>query len=185
MISSNQKQNDARKFFLLTIACLLFRMIPFRVPNVEPLTAVLMPISSTYGRAAGVLFTIASVLLSDTLTATLGLHTFFTMGAFMVLAIWAGSYFENRKGSVRSYVGFAIIGTLFFDAATGLIIGPIFYGQPMSLALAGQIPFTALHLLGNVVFAATLSPAIDHFLIRKRKRFDLQPITSNLNPKII
>ena len=177
--------NKASKFLLLAVLCLLARLIPFRVPNIEPITATLMPISSVFGRVAGFLFALLSVLLYDTVTGTLGVHTFFTAGAFGVLGIWAGSYFQQKKGTAADYVRFAIVGTLFFDAVTGLLIGPIFYNQSISLALSGQIPFTALHLLGNVVFAATLSPAIHSLLIKKRKKQTTASLLNALNPKVI
>jgi len=34
----------------------------------------------------------------------------------------------------------------------------------------GQIPFTALHLIGNVTFAIILSPGIYNFLIKKKEK---------------
>lgn len=170
MDSHGNQVNKIVKFSLLLISCLLFRLLPFRAPNIEPITATLMPISGAYGKFAGIIFAILSVVLFDSLTGTLGVHTFFTAGAFGLLGFGAGSYFRNRKGTVADYVRFAIVGTLFFDAFTGLLVGPIFFQQSLAAAFYGQIPFTALHLAGNIVFAATLSPVIHHLLIKKRKQ---------------
>ena len=161
--------NKAYKFFLLLLSCFLFRLLPFRAPNVEPITAALMPLGRAYGGALAFFFAVGSILVYDIFTSTLGVHTFFTTGAFGLLGIWSGRYFKGQEAGIASYIRFAIIGTLFFDVVTGLIPGPIFYGQPFAVALAGQIPFTALHLLGNVAFAATLSPVIHYLLIKKRK----------------
>mgnify|MGYP001607800654 CR=1 FL=1 len=177
--------NQTGKFSLLLFFCLLVRLIPFRVPNVEPLTASLMPVSKSYCKFVGVFFAILSVVLYDLLTRTLGAHTFFTAGAFALLAVLAGAYFADRDASRANFVRFAIIGTLFFDASTGLVIGPLLFGQSLTAALVGQIPFTALHLLGNIVFAATLSPAIHYLLTRELKQPVTVPITSSFNPKII
>jgi hypothetical protein len=177
--------NKTYKIFAVASLALLFRLIPVRVPNIEPILASMMPISRVYGAGAGFFFALISVLLYDTLTATLGIHTIFTMGAFSVLGVWAGSYFKHKEISTKSYVGFAIMGTIFFDAVTGLIPGPLFFDQSFSSAIIGQIPFTALHLLGNIVFAVTLSPAINHFLVRKKKTKASEPIISIINPKTI
>jgi hypothetical protein len=177
--------NKAYKFFLLLISCLFWRLLPFRAPNIEPITASLMPISGALGALAGFSFAISSVLMYDLVTGTLGAHTFFVAGAFAVLGIWGGRYFKGREGDTMGYIRFAVAGTLFFDAVTGLIPGPLFYGQSFAAAFAGQIPFTMLHLLGNIVFAATLSPAIYHLLIKKRKPGLKPSLTSSLNPKII
>ena len=180
-----KQTNTVSKFFLLVFFCLLFRLLPLRAPNIEPLTAAIMPLGGVLGSVAGFLFALASVLLYDSITGTLGVHTFFTLGAFGILGIWAGIYFKSHEGNISNYMHFAIVGTLFFDAATGLLVGPIFYGQSFGVALSGQIPFTALHLVGNIAFAATLSPVIHHLLIKKRKRISTVPLIDTLNPKII
>ena len=177
--------NKAYKFFLLLVSCLLFRLLPFRAPNIEPITASLMPISGALGALAGFSFAVLGVFMYDLITGTLGVHTFFVAGAFAVLGIWGGRYFKEHKADTVSYIRFAVWGTLFFDAVTGLILGPVFYGQPFAVALAGQIPFTMLHLLGNVVFAATLSPLIYRLLIKKRKPDVKLSPTNALSPKII
>ena len=76
------------------------------------------------------------------------------------------------------------MGTLFFDAATGLTVGPLFFNQTFISALMGQIPFTAFHLLGNIAFAMILSPAIYKFLIKKKTEQKII-LTTNFNPKTI
>lgn len=172
------------KFSLALILCLLVRLIPFRVPNIEPILATTMPLGKVYGALTGFSFAILNILLYDLITGTLGVQTFFTAGAYGLLGLGAASYFRKNKSSVRNYVSFAIIGTLFFDALTGLTVGPIFFHQSFFGSLSGQIPFTALHLLGNVAFAVILSPAIYNYLIQDRRKE--KPFHYGiLNPKII
>jgi hypothetical protein len=175
----------ANKILAVAFLSLLFRLIPVRVPNIEPILASMMPISGSYGAGAGFFFALISVLLYDVITRTVGVHTIFTLFAFCALGIWSASYFKSKVMSTRYLVRFAIIGTLFFDAITGLIPGPLLFGQPFLSAFLGQIPFTALHLLGNVTFAVTLSPAIHYLLVRKRKRKEQEQIISIINPKTI
>jgi len=172
------------KFVLGLIFCLLVRLIPFRAPNVEPIMAVAMPISRVYGVFAGFSFGALSILIYDLATRTLGVQTVFTAFAYGVVGLWAALYFRKHQGTVGGYVRFAIMGTLFFDAFTGLLVGPIFFHQSFWVSLVGQIPFTALHLVGNVAFAIILSPAIYRLLIKKRQKEKILPITV-LNPKTI
>ena len=172
------------KFFATLILCLLVRMIPFRAPNIEPIMAGTMPIGRAYGAFFGFSFAVLSILLYDLLTHTIGMQTIFTAGAYGLIGLFSAIYFKNRKGNTMDYIRFAILGTLFFDALTGLTIGPIFFHQSFVQSLVGQIPFTALHLLGNVTLAVLLSPGIYNFLIRKRKRESMSAINT-LNPKII
>ena len=49
-------------------------------------------------------------------------------------------------------------------------MGPLFFGMPFIVALVGQIPFTALHLLGNVSFAIVLSPVIERWVLASEKK---------------
>jgi uncharacterized membrane protein YuzA (DUF378 family) len=172
------------KFFVTLFLCLLVRLIPFRAPNVEPIMAATMPVGRIYGALSGFSFAVLSILIYDLVTHTLGVHTIFTAGAYGLVGLASVYYFQEREGKTMDYVRFAIYGTLFFDAFTGLTVGPIFFHQSFVGSLVGQIPFTALHLLGNITLAACLSPGLYHFLIRKRKKEKLSAI-SILNPKTI
>jgi uncharacterized membrane protein len=157
------------KFILGFITCLFIRLIPFRPPNIEPILATQMPFSKAYGAYAGFLFAFFSIVLFDLITQKLGIWTLLTAVAYGVLGLWAAFYFKNRKGGALDYALFAIYGTLFFDAVTGLSIGPLFFGQSFTEAFVGQIPFTAMHLLGNISFALTLSPIIHRYVIENSK----------------
>jgi len=164
--------------------CLLVRMIPFRAPNVEPILATTMPFSRAYGALTGFSFAVLSILLYDMVTHTLGVQTLFTASAYGVLGLWAAYYFKKNKEKKWGYVSFAVMGTLFFDAVTGLIVGPIFFHQSFYQSLVGQIPFTLLHLISNIAFALILSPAIYNFLVRKKKKQTVS-IINTFNPKTI
>ncbi len=172
------------KFAFGVIFCLLFRLIPFRAPNVEPILATMMPVGRAYGMFAGFSFAVLSILLYDLLTGTLGMQTFFTAGAYGIIGLWSAHYFANHQADAWGYARFAVIGTLFFDAVTGLTVGPIFFHQSFVESFIGQIPFTALHLIGNVSFAFILSPAIYNFMIEKKKK-EFVASVNILNPKII
>jgi uncharacterized membrane protein len=152
------------KYVVVLIISFLFRLLPFRAPNVEPILSVQMPFARAYGASAGFAFGFLSIVLYDFATKTLGFWTFFTAGAYGLLGLFAYIYFKWREagGAVRTldYVGFALVGTLFFDAVTGLSVGPLFFHQSFYGAFLGQIPFTALHLVGNISFAFVLSPAL-------------------------
>jgi hypothetical protein len=115
-------------------------------------------------------------------TNKIGVWTLLTAGTYGVLGVWAYFFFKKRTMERFNYVKFAIIGTLFFDAVTGLSIGPLFFGQSFSEAFFGQIPFTAMHLLGNVVFAIVLSPLVYKFII-ENKSFEHTSLINVLNLK--
>jgi len=157
------------KFIFGFIACLLIRLLPFRPPNIEPILATGMPFSKAYGAIPGFLFAFLSIVLYDLVTETLGVWTLLTAGTYGALGFFAFFYFKKYQANALGYASFAVIGTLFFDAVTGLSIGPLFFGQSFMEALVGQVPFTLWHLLGNVSFALILSPAIYNFVIENKK----------------
>lgn len=150
------------------VVCLLIRLIPFRPPNIEPIMATVMPFSRAYGKGAGFLFAFGSMVLFDLLVGKVGIWTFITAIAYGLVGLGATVYFKNKKNTAWNYAKYAIISTILFDAVTGFTIGPIFFGQPFVAAVIGQIPFTALHLLGNISFALVLSPALYTFVIQNK-----------------
>jgi uncharacterized membrane protein len=164
---------DTKKPFTLSIwmiLCLLFRLLPFRPANIEPLLSVQMPFSKVYGPLGAFVFGSFSIFVFDVITHKIGIWTLFTMISYGLLGVGSHYYFKKFSLKTSNYVRFAILGTLLYDAFTGLTIGPIFFHQNFMHAIIGQIPFTLLHLVGNITFAATLSPVIYHLFVRKREQ---------------
>ena len=183
-----EKKNYLKVVLVFTL-CLLARLIPFRMPNIEPILAATMPVGRAHGAFISFSFAVFSILLYDLITSTLGVQTLFTALAYGIIALWSLSYFKKREGTALDYARFAIMGTLVYDALTGLTVGPLFFHQSFIGSLLGQIPFTAFHLIGNVTFALILSPAIYNFMIRKKSlpavAGEKLPIINIPNPKTI
>ena len=175
------QNNNWLKYIIGFTACLLVRLIPFRAPNIEPILATQMPFAKNYGKVVGFFFGFLSIVLFDIITMKVGEWTFVTAFAYGFLGLWASIYFKNKKSTSLNYVKFAVMGTILYDIVTGLTVGPVFFNQPIIQALMGQIPFTLLHLAGNIAFALLLSPLIDYALNKKKK---IHTITK-LNPKYI
>ncbi len=157
------------KYIIGLVIVILLRLLP-HPPNVEPITATLMPFAKSWGWFGGLIFGILAVLSFDVITGTLGVWSLLTVTGYALLGIFAGIYFKKVKGNSRmNYVIFAIIGTIFYDAITGLTVGPLFFGQTFMSALIGQIPFTAYHLAGNIVLAVVVSPLVERWLVENPK----------------
>jgi uncharacterized membrane protein len=153
--------------FLLTLAV---RLLPFRAPNIEPIMAVQMPFAKRYGAISAFLFGFLSIGIYDVFTSGIGVWTLVTAFAYGFVGIGARWFFKNNTSRKR-YALFAVIATILYDAVTGLTLGPLFFGQTFISAIVGQIPFTALHLLGNVSFAVFLSPAIEKWIMKDEIKF--------------
>jgi uncharacterized membrane protein len=154
------------KFVIGWSAVFLFRLIPFRPPNVEPMLATLMPFSKRFGPVGSFFFGFFGIVLFDAITSGWGVWTLVTALAYGALGPASYYFFLKRAASVKNFVSFSIVGTLAYDAMTGLTIGPLFTGQPFMVALVGQIPFTLLHLAGAIVFATLLSPALYRWVVQ-------------------
>lgn len=171
------------KYILGFSICLFVRFIPFRAPNIEPILATQMPIAKSFGKFPAFFFGAFSIFLYDALTSSIGIWTLFTALTYGIIGLWASYYLKNKNNSSVSYIKFAIFGTLFYDAITGLIIGPAFFHQPFVLAIIGQVPFTLWHLLGNIIFAMILSPAVFKFF-KEKSEFKIVSLLKILNYKI-
>ena len=173
------------KFVIGFGCCLSIRLVPFRAPNIEPILATQMPFSKVYGAYFGFIFGFFSIIVYDLITFHFGVWSLITGAVYGLLGIIATSYFRQKENPSRvDYALFAVFGTLLYDALTGLSIGPLFFHQSFTNAFIGQIPFTFLHLLGNVSFSIILSPVIHNF-ISKNKKLETQSIINILNPKTI
>ena len=154
------------KYTIAFITVLAVRLIPFRTPNVEPLMAVLMPFGKVYGAIYAFIFAVLSMFVYDSITSGIGVWTIITALIYGFVGFTSYFYFKNKKSNWKNYALYAVIMTIVYDALTGLTIGPLFFHQSFMVSLVGQIPFTLLHLLGNVSFAIVLSPVIERWAVQ-------------------
>jgi hypothetical protein len=157
------------KYITAFLAVFAIRLMPFRVPNVEPIMTVIMPFGKVYGGLMSFAFGFFSIVLFDSVTSGLGIWTLVTALAYGLLGLGATYFFKNRSGW-KNYATYAVIATIVYDALTGLTIGPLFFHQSFIVSLVGQIPFTALHLLGNVSFAIVLAPLIERWVAKEEEK---------------
>ncbi len=152
------------KYLTGIVVVIGLRLLP-HPPNIEPITATLMPFGKQFGILGGALFGAITVLLYDLFTGTLGMWSLLTVSGFVLLGVASGMYFKKDRGRF-GYLRFAIVGTIGYDVLTGLSVGPLFFGQPFMEALVGQVPFTMYHLAGNILLALVLSPLIEKWVVK-------------------
>ncbi len=150
------------------LVVLAVRLAP-HPPNVEPIMATMMPFAKRGGWFSGMLFCLLAILGFDFLTGTLGIWSLVTAGTYAFLGIVAGFALKGNDNKIRHYVLFAILGTLFYDAVTGIGMGMLLFDQPFLPTVLGQIPFTLWHLSGNMVLSIVLSPALYRWVVSNPK----------------
>ncbi len=126
--------------------------------NVSPLMATELTGSKAYGPLTGGAYGALSIFLLDVFVGRVGLWTVITAVSYGAVGVWGGYFLRSREANAKNFVIASIVGTLAFDLVTGVIAGPVLFGQSWSSAALGQIPFTLRHLAGNIAFAATLAP---------------------------
>lgn len=159
------------KFVIGWTAVFLFRLIPFRPPNFEPMLATVMPFSKRFGIVGSFLFGFLGIVFYDAVTSGWGNWTWVTAICYGLLGVGAHAFFKNREPSVKNFLLFGVPATVAYDAVT-MMIGPVFGNQSFAIALSGQIPFTMMHLLGTIVFSVLLSPALYRWVVQN-ERFEL------------
>ncbi|MDB5187526.1 MAG: hypothetical protein JWO50_46 [Candidatus Kaiserbacteria bacterium] len=166
---SNTENRNTIKYAITWGGVFLFRLIllPWRMPNVEPLMAAVMPTSSRMSVLQSFLFAASSIAVYDAVTSGWGVWTAITAALYGATAIGAHFYFKKFASNRRHFLTYGIIATLAYDALTGFTIGPIFWGQTLSSAIIGQIPFTLMHLAGTILFALVLSPLLARWYARE------------------
>lgn len=152
------------KYFIGLVTVILLRLLP-HPPNVEPVMSTMMPFSKRWGWLAGLIFGAVAILTYDVLTGTLGIWSLVTATTYGLLGMMSGFYLKKKTNKIRHYIGFAIVGTIIYDAITGIGIGMLFFNQTFMVTFIGQIPFTLYHLAGNIVLAATVSPLLYKWVI--------------------
>ena len=154
------------KYVLGWGAVFLVRLIPFRPPNFEPMLATVMPFSKRFGVIGSFVFGFFGIVLFDSVTSGIGMWTVVTAAAYGALGVGAHLFFKKREATRKNFVLYGVLGTLFYDAVTGLTIGPLAFHEAFMTALISQIPFTAMHLLGTVFFALVLSPVLYKWIVK-------------------
>lgn len=152
------------KFVLGWALCFAVRLLPWRPPNMEPVTATLMPFGKTFGALGGALFGFLSIALYDAATSGIGEWTFVTGISFALLGAASHFFFRHRRGTPWEYALFAVPATILYDLLTGVLYTPLRYDMTFSAAFAGQIPFTINHLLSNIVLALVVSPLLQRWM---------------------
>jgi uncharacterized membrane protein len=126
--------------------------------------ASIMPLGRKFGALVGFLFGFLSIFLYDAVTH-FGSWTWIAGITYGFIGAVSALYFSKAKSSIFNFVTFAVGATIFYDLVTGVLFAPIFH-ESMAVALVLQIPFTLLHLAGNVGFAVTLSPILNRWFLQ-------------------
>jgi uncharacterized membrane protein len=159
------------KYILGFIFTIVFRLITpaLGLSNISPLMATELAGTKGFGPVAGGVYGFLSMVILDLIVGRVGMWTLVTGICYGIVGFWGGYYLKSRDAKARNFVLASVIGTLFFDLVTGVLMGPLLFDQSFYSAFVGQIPFTIKHLAGNIFFAIVLAPWFYNKIIENPK----------------
>lgn len=158
---------------MLTTLCYVSRLVFQFLPNVQPVTVILLLITILLGVKDGFIVSILSVLISN-INLGLGVWTFAQIASFSTIIL--------LTGAINRYVSFEQLPLLIMVAYAGLtgylygfiisaVQAPFFGIQNFWAYYLSGVPFDTLHAVGNSGFYAVLAPILIPLIKRLMKNF--------------
>ena len=159
------------KFVVGFLGTLVFRLISplLGLWNVSPLMATELAGSKVYGPWIGGIYGALSIAIVDIMMGKAGTWTIVTSSTYGLVGVFGAFYLKKRTASAKNFIIASVVGTLFFDLVTGVLMGPILFGGSFAIAAIGQVSFTFRHLIGNIFFASVLAPWFYHKIMSNPK----------------
>lgn len=157
---------------LMIALCHVGRLAFSFLPNVQPVTVIVLIITLVMGTVDGLIVGNLSILLSN-LTLGMGTWTFAQLMSYSLLVLITGLIrrYRHSKGFYWMFTVYAGISGYLYGLTISLVQAP-FFGIKRFLPyyLAG-LPFDTLHAVGNAVFYILLAPVLLPLLEKGKIRF--------------
>jgi len=138
------------------------------VPNVQPVTAIIILTGFWMGPAAGLIMAFLTTIVSNMLLG-MGYWTIWQVVAWSIIGLLAG-IIGKYKPEFPAW-GLTIYGFLsgiFFGVVISLTMRSI--GQPFWAYYLAGLPYDINHAISNVIFILILSPVLSTLFRRYKKR---------------
>ncbi|WP_423245851.1 ECF transporter S component [Lactiplantibacillus plantarum] len=152
---------------LLTALCALLRIVKLPIPNVQPVTDIIMLVTLLFGIREGITLSILTILVSN---------IYLGLGIWTLPQIFAYSICTLTIALLRKIT--PIITNFWLQLLTSFFLG-LEYGVAVSLgmALIGSAPafiayytsgflFDIYHAMGNLLFYPLIVPTLRNLLIK-------------------
>ena len=160
---------------ILTALCYVGRMMFQFIPNVQPVTAVLIILTLTLGMTDGFIVAILSIVLTNFLLG-MGPWTIAQIASFGVLIVVTGLvmkpfYSTSQKRGLRIvFALFAFFGGLLYGFVISVISVKLMGINSFWAYYIAGIPFDLMHGLGNASFYLILEPILAPLLLAQKKK---------------
>ena len=156
---------------ILTTLCYISRLLFQFLPNVQPVTVILLLITIILGTRDGLIVAILSILISN-INLGLGVWTIAQISSFTVIILLTGLV-------KTQFTRIPFIGMVIYAGLTGYVYGfvisavqaPFFGIQNFWAYYLAGLPFDTLHALGNSGFYFILAPILIPIMNKFLKKY--------------
>ncbi|PTQ81585.1 uncharacterized protein DUF3816 [Trichococcus patagoniensis] len=156
---------------ILTALCYVGRIVFQFIPNVQPVTAVLIILTLTMGMADGFIVAILSIILTNFMLG-MGPWTIAQIASFGVLIVVTGLLMKPfyQKAHKAYFVVFSFLGGILYGFIISLLTVKMMGINTFWAYYAVGIPFDLMHGLGNAGFYLILEPILAPLLAAQLKK---------------
>lgn len=164
----SDKQNLSRKITLLgilTALCTVARLVVIPLPNVQPVTAILMLVSLNWSVGAGLVLATLTMLVSN-LFLGFGLWTVPQIAAYLVCILTVGVMQKFLPLKQHLWLQVLLCTALGYEYGWCVSLGLAILGSAPAFWpywLSGLL-FDTYHAMGNFVFYPLLAPVLSKLL---------------------
>jgi energy-coupling factor transport system substrate-specific component len=173
-VRPNKTKFSVRRMALLSILtalCYVGRIVFQFIPNVQPMTAILIILTLTMGIADGFIVAILSIILTNFLLG-MGPWTIAQIASFGVLIVVTGLVMKPfyKKVHKAYFVVFSFFGGILYGFIISLLTVKMMGITNFWVYYAAGIPFDLLHGLGNAGFYLILEPILAPLVAAQLKK---------------
>lgn len=153
---------------MLTSLAVAGRMALVNLPNIQPVTAIIIIAGFWLGPSAGILIALLTTFVSNMFLG-MGFWTIWQIVAWSLIGIIAGvigKYWSNLPAWGLSIYGF--ISGIFYGVILSLTMRAV--GQPFWAYYLAGLPMDINHAISNTAFILVLSPVLGTLFQRYEKR---------------
>lgn len=164
MTEAKKKRYNTRHLAMLSILialCYIGRVVFQAIPNVQPMTAILLILTLQLGVADGLIVTTLSLVLTNMIMG-MGPWTFAQLGTFAVIIIFTGLVMRplyQRKCKLL-FVIFAFMVGIIYGFVISLVDYHIYGMTNFWAYYTYGLPFDLAHAAGNAGFYLILEPIL-------------------------
>ena len=137
---------------LLSSICTVSRVTLTFLPNIKPVTSIIIIVSSLYGPSLGIEVAVVTTLLSNTLLG-MGPWTLYQIVAWSLIALLSGLLGKTKIGKDQhTQQALSVLAAYLFGFVVSL--EKLLYSTPQAFLIyyISGLYFDSLHAIGNLIF---------------------------------